>query len=486
MGTKKRKGWVKHADFMVLDFICLQLSYVISYWITYSFGNPYESLWYRYLAYLFFGCQLVFNIFRNNYKNIIRRGMYEEFRNVCKYMAGVLVLALAYLFLVQHTDKVSRLQFVGTSLLFLGIDWLARTANKKRICWKNLAGKSGGRRSIILITSNAMVEEAIEKLTGDHVFRDYTISGTIVLDKETPVEYHQLDIPVLPMNEEALARIQRGWVDEAFILQPDCVPYPTKLVELLLDMGITVHYTLSVLNSDSWGMTDLQKLGQYKVLTHSSYYASDWQLACKRLMDIAGGLVGCLLTVIAFLFLAPIIYYQSPGPIFFSQERIGRNGKTFKMYKFRSMYMDAEERKSELMKDNKIQNDMMFKVDEDPRIIGKKDKNGKTKGIGNFIRNTSLDEFPQFWNVLKGDMSLIGTRPPTPDEWNRYDYHHRVRMSIKPGITGMWQVSGRSEITDFEEVVKLDREYIENWSLSLDVKILLKTILVVLTGRGAG
>ena len=157
------------------------------------------------------------------------------------------------------------------------------------------------------------------------------------------------------------------------------------------------------------------------------------------------------------------------------------------MYKFRSMYMDAEERKKEYMAQNKISDGLMFKMEDDPRIIGseKKDRNGRPRGIGNFIRNTSLDEFPQFWNVLKGDMSLVGTRPPTVDEWERYDLHHRVRMSVKPGITGMWQVSGRSKITDFEEVVRLDTEYIRNWSWMLDIQILLKTVAVVLKHEGA-
>ena len=129
----------------------------------------------------------------------------------------------------------------------------------------------------------------------------------------------------------------------------------------------------------------------------------------------------------------------------------------------------------------------MFKMDDDPRIIGseKKGKDGKPKGIGNFIRNTSLDEFPQFFNVLKGDMSLVGTRPPTIDEWNNYAPRHRARMAVKPGITGMWQVSGRSKITDFEQVVALDKKYLENWSPLLDIRILLKTVKVVLNHDGA-
>ena len=143
------------------------------------------------------------------------------------------------------------------------------------------------------------------------------------------------------------------------------------------------------------------------------------------------------------------------------------------------MYMDAEERKKELMNQNRVQGGMMFKIENDPRIIG------GANGIGNFIRKYSIDEFPQFWNVLKGDMSLVGTRPPTVDEWEKYDLHHRARLSIKPGITGMWQVSGRSDITDFEEVVRLDTEYISNWNFGLDIKILFKTVMTVLKREGS-
>jgi lipopolysaccharide/colanic/teichoic acid biosynthesis glycosyltransferase len=157
------------------------------------------------------------------------------------------------------------------------------------------------------------------------------------------------------------------------------------------------------------------------------------------------------------------------------------------MYKFRSMYMDAEERKDALRGQNRSKDGMMFKVDYDPRIIGCRLMPDGTvkKGLGNFMRDWSLDEFPQFWNVLKGDMSLVGTRPPTEDEWVKYNLHHRSRLAIKPGITGMWQVNGRSSVTDFERVVELDRYYIVNWNLKLDFKILLKTVPVVLAKNGA-
>ena len=144
------------------------------------------------------------------------------------------------------------------------------------------------------------------------------------------------------------------------------------------------------------------------------------------------------------------------------------------MYKFRSMYMDAEERKKELMAQNKMSG-LMFKMDDDPRVTP----------IGRFMRKTSIDEFPQFINIFKGDMSLVGTRPPTVDEYNQYDQHHKSRLAMKPGLTGMWQVSGRSEITDFEEVVRLDNEYIMNFSISLDIKILIKTVFTVLKRKGS-
>lgn len=177
---------------------------------------------------------------------------------------------------------------------------------------------------------------------------------------------------------------------------------------------------------------------------------------------------------IAFLIFAPIIKHQSPGPIFFSQVRIGKNGRQFKIYKFRSMNVDAEEKKKELLAQNEMDG-LMFKMEDDPRIFP----------VGKFMRKYSIDELPQFWNILKGEMSLVGTRPPTEDEFEQYEAHHRARLGIKPGLTGMWQVSGRSDIRDFEEVVKLDTQYISNWNLGLDIKILFKTIQVVLLGRGA-
>ena len=484
MYKKEKTGWLKHLDFMVLDLVVFQICYVASYWILRGMSNTYRIVLYRYQGIVYLFCQLIVVLFSESYKNILRRNNWTELICVFRYIVTVELLNLVYLFSVHQIYLISRLLTGLTAVLFLFASFFVRIANKKRIL-KTRRDKKG-QRSLMVITSSHLMDEVIKNLS-DNSFHDYFISGIILMDQASADEKERNGIPILGRGENILFYIGRHWVDEVFLYQPDNLPYPVEMVDNLLNMGITVHYCISALNDSRMGTQEVEKIGNYKVLTNSLRIVSIRELAFKRIMDIAGGIVGCILTGIVFIFIAPIIYKESPGPIFFTQKRIGKNGKPFNMYKFRSMYMDAEERKKALMAQNKVQDGMMFKMDDDPRIIGseKKDKNGKPIGIGNFIRRTSLDEFPQFWNVLKGEMSLVGTRPPTLDEWEKYDLHHRVRMSIKPGITGLWQISGRSEITDFEEVVRLDREYIQNWSPELDFQILFKTVSVVLKHEGA-
>jgi lipopolysaccharide/colanic/teichoic acid biosynthesis glycosyltransferase len=256
------------------------------------------------------------------------------------------------------------------------------------------------------------------------------------------------------------------------------------LIAACRQMAIPVHIRLPI--SSMGGKTFVEKVGGYTVLTSTINYASPLQLAMKRALDIVGGIAGSIIAVVVIAVVGPMIKKESPGPILFKQTRIGLNGKRFKMLKIRSMYLDADDRKAELMKDNRVSDGMMFKLDWDPRIIGNRIVDGKqVTGIGEKLRAGSWDEWPQFFNILMGQMSLVGTRPPTVDEWEKYRYHHRARLDTKPGLTGMWQVSGRSKITDFEEVVKLDTEYINHWSIGLDIRILLKTVKAVFTKDGA-
>ena len=483
MHKKELRGWLKHIDFIILDVVVLQVCFVLSYWIWVGLENPYSTYLYRYQAILLALCQLLVVLFTNSYKNILRRGKLEEFLATFRFEVSFMLLDIVFLFMVHQIYLISRMSTGIMCIMYLFGSYTMRLLNKKRIF--HSARVKPGNRSLMVVTSSALAEQVVNNLL-DNNFHDFKITGIYLMDKECSGETIR-DVPAMGRETDIINEIRMNWVDEVFVYQPDNMPYPMAMIDAIMEMGITVHYCLEALNAHSDGMQEVSKIGTYRVLTNSLRIVSTRQIICKRAMDILGGIVGCILTGIIFVFIAPIIYFQSPGPIFFKQKRVGQNGKQFYMYKFRSMYMDAEERKKALMEQNKMSDGMMFKIDDDPRIIGseKKDKNGNPIGIGNFIRRTSLDEFPQFWNVLKGDMSLVGTRPPTLDEWEKYDLHHRVRMSIKPGITGLWQISGRSDITDFEEVVRLDREYIQNWSIWLDLKILFKTVGVVLRHEGA-
>lgn len=192
----------------------------------------------------------------------------------------------------------------------------------------------------------------------------------------------------------------------------------------------------------------------------------------KRVIDIAGALVGITITAIMTIPIAIAMQLESPGPIFYSQIRCGLRGKYFRIWKFRSMVVGAERQKHLVKNQAKGQ---IFKNENDPRITR----------IGKFLRRTSLDEFPQFWNVLKGEMSLVGTRPPTPDEVEKYESHHYQRLKVKPGITGEWQVKGRSRVNNFEDIVRMDIDYQHKWSLLYDLYLILKTIEAVIASRGA-
>ena len=239
-------------------------------------------------------------------------------------------------------------------------------------------------------------------------------------------------------------------------------------------MGITVNLNINLFEMDIPAQRQIEKIGNYYAVSFVPKMHSFKQIFFKRIMDIIGALIGLAITAIVTVFLAPVLLLESPGPLFFSQVRVGKNGRRFRIYKFRSMYVDAEERKKDLMDKNEMSG-FMFKMENDPRV---------TK-VGRFIRRTSIDELPQFWNILKGEMSLVGTRPPTEEEFLQYEGYHRRRLSATPGLTGLWQVSGRSNTKDFEEIVAMDVEYIDNWSLKEDIKILFKTIGVVLKRKGA-
>ena len=479
MYRKKSRGWYKHKDFILIDLICLFLSLIFACLIRNgSVQNLFRlEIYHNMMIFVIVG-DLFLIIMFESYKGVLRRDRYQELRSVIRQMILLELTSGLYLFTVSDGHSFSRTVLYLMGVLYVFLSYGTRIAWKKHLIHKMA---EGGEHSLYIVTNYDYASKIIQNVK-EYNYNRYNINGLIIVDKDA-VGREISGIPVVADLKNAASYICQQWVDEVFVNVDEPYSYPDELIQELLEMGMVVHVNLAKVKSAPGQKQFVETVGGYTVLTTTMNYATDRQAFAKRALDILGGLVGCFLTGIIFIFVAPAIYISSPGPVFFSQTRIGQNGKPFKMYKFRSMYMDAEERKKELMKQNRVSDGLMFKMENDPRVIGS--EKGQGKGIGNFIRKTSLDEFPQFFNVLKGDMSLIGTRPPTVDEWEKYELHHRARLAIKPGLTGMWQVSGRSEITDFEKVVKLDTKYISEWSFLLDIKILFKTVLIVLGQKGS-
>lgn len=454
MYIKGNKGLNKHLDFIMLDILAITLSYFLIY-------QKIDVIFISIVA------TLTTTFVDNNFKNILKRNKKQD--NLSSIKHCILVFISMHIFLILINEKKEIIYELYAIMLYFTLNFLFKNILRLFLKRKN-------KKKIIILTTTNEAENVVENIS-INIFDDIDIVGLILLDNNnTEIKINNID--VVSTIENATNYICHTYVDEILIYIPKYIEFPIKLYQTLIEMGLTVHINL-LMSEDKNIKTDINKLGNYSVLTKSLNMTTIKQNFEKRCLDLLISLIGCIITLILFIIFAPLIYIQSPGPILFIQERIGKNGKRFKLYKFRSMCINAEYEKEKLLKDNIINNNLMFKIKNDPRIIGGKN------GIGSFIRKYSIDEFPQFFNVLKGDMSIVGTRPPTVSEWILYEPHHRIRLSIKPGITGLWQVSGRSEITNFEDVLNLDIQYINNYNIKEDLKIIFKTIVIILKGNDA-
>ncbi|MCD8248722.1 MAG: sugar transferase [Lachnospiraceae bacterium] len=407
------------------------------------------------------------------YDDFFKRGRYSELILSVKYnlimVAGVTLFAFGMKRELFRSRMVVGIFFVLNTFLIWALHLMIRNS------FRLFRSTERQQVNLLLVTTC----ERLEK-TAENFYKSketiWNIVGAVLLD-EAPENYSG-DIPLVGCQEkEYLDFTTQNVVDEVFIQVDEIQKREKFLKKMILEfetMGIVVNLNMDLFNLGVTGEKRIYTLENYHVVAFTSRMFDYRMVLLKRLIDIVGALVGLLITFIVGVILAPFLLLESPGPLIFSQQRVGVNGRVFRFYKFRSMYVDAEKRKAELAEQNEMSGPM-FKIDHDPRI---------TK-VGAFIRRTSIDELPQFWNVLKGDMSLVGTRPPTLDEYQQYNYYQKRRISFRPGLTGLWQVSGRSDITNFDDVVKMDLEYIDNWSLVLDLKIILKTVYIVLKGSGA-
>lgn len=468
-----KKGKISRGIILVLDVFCILISYLLAAYIREGILNSrfLSSLYSTVLVVTILLYIVIYALTGNKNENDFKRGFFDEFIEVIKKQLYLAIFLSLFLFVTQSGVQYSRFFFAVFFVINTMLSYVVRSYIKLIM----LLGyrKSSASSKVLIITVYNRAEEIIRKIRSEYEWA-MQITSLAILDMDMTGS-SILGVEVRANRDNIYETVMKHVVDEVFINIP--YQYKLNLEELILEfenMGIVVHLNVDIYNNIKLHEKSIQALGGYQVITFTTKIFELRQVVAKRLLDILGAIIGLIVTSLLTLILAPLIKVESSGPIFFTQIRIGKNGRKFKLYKFRSMYEDAEARKKELMDKNEM-NGLMFKVDKDPRI---------TK-IGRFLRKTSIDEFPQFFNVLRGDMSLVGTRPPTVDEFVRYESKHMKRLSIKPGITGLWQVSGRSNIKDFEEVVRMDLEYIDNWSLRLDLKLLVKTVLVVVLGRGS-
>ena len=467
-----RKMKLIESYFLLLADLCsITLAYIVAILIRFQkFSRVMEpELHFMvYIGFLLF-CTIYSFLFDWN-REFLKRGILVELIAVTKFNIFMELSGMAFLFMLQRSADVSRLVMGYFAILNILIVWLVRLAMKKGL--RVYFTAKSNIVKIMIIAKDAVLAKTVARLK-ESLDINYEIVALACVDTDRKGEVIN-GVEVNADRRDVLTMARQMPLDEVFISLPDeDMAYVKHMIYDLESMGIACHYNIDIIERPSKEVR-VGSFAGYTVVTYSINHFDYRRMVVKRLVDILGGLVGCLITIVITPFVAAAIRLDSPGPVFFAQTRIGKNGRRFKIYKFRSMYVDAEERKKELESQNEMQG-LMFKMENDPRITR----------VGKFIRKTSIDELPQFFNIVRGDMSLVGTRPPTEGEFEQYNSHYRRRISMTPGLTGLWQISGRSEIVDFDEVVKLDLEYIDNWTLGLDIKILFRTIWVVLTGRGS-
>ncbi len=421
---------------------------------------------------------LVFMALANNL-TMLKLGLYSDRRppslrdTAMKILVAVFLsqsLTVIGLFAIQRADEVSRL-FLGLYFVYMYMllwacravtDVLLEHRNRTRYNSQQILIVGSGRRADLvckaLRTQRSWGHQVIGFLVPEgHC--EVAIYGVPRLgeiwDLERVLTEHNIDEVVFALTRTSTMALQ-PWLD---VCEKAGTSY--RIVPGMFDPSASRPMTVETIQS-------------IPMLTRHIYTLNPSGHLYKRIMDYGLGLLGFLVFLALYLPVAAAIRLDSPGPVLFRQRRVGRNGRLFAMYKFRTMRMDADAHKAGLAATDTMQGPMT-KIDQDPRVTR----------VGRWLRCTSIDEFPQFINVLRGEMSLVGTRPPTPDEVRQYALEHYGRLSQSPGITGLWQVSGRSEITNFEDVVALDLAYLRGWRFSRDLTILLRTVWVVLRGRGA-
>lgn len=446
------------AKHIIIDVIIQLMAFGVT---ILAFGkNVQEEQWMSIFA--IFGIFMIIFILSNRTANIYNVTLFYYVdrilrKEIASFILAGLSAAAVYLCCVSSVYPTSIIvgfyiiSFVAFALeIFVFRNLIDRVVNRKYIPRCVYVGsKDSYNKFRYFMKKTTILVEEIGFISFEDVFDNEEYIGALSNLENIIREYNVDQVYIMQKRERDIALIQ-------------------QYVDLCIRMGVTCRVVVDIYRRRK-SYSYNSSIGTYPVITYHTVSMNGWEAMVKRAFDIVFSLIGIILTSPIMIITAIAIKLDSPGPAIFKQVRVGMNGRHFKIWKFRSMRPDAEAIKAQLMEQNEVKDGMMFKMKDDPRI---------TK-VGKFIRKTSIDELPQFFNVLSGSMSFVGTRPPTLDEVAKYKIDQWRRISIKPGITGMWQVSGRSNIKDFDEVVRLDVEYIDNWNLWMDIKILFKTVAVV-------
>jgi exopolysaccharide biosynthesis polyprenyl glycosylphosphotransferase len=383
---------------------------------------------------------------------------------------GALVL-LSALYLLRAVE-VSRLLMQTFLAVSTATMMLERLAIRHVLLRRTKAAEFTGQRMLVIGPNTTAAHLCHQVIQSPHW--GARVIGFITTPSTAHTGFEYSGVPILGGLHDVPHLLDSEVLDEVVMADPRLdADMVQALVDHCLARGIT-YSTLVRMPSAERARHHAESLGDglYSMALESTPRNS-FQLAVKRAVDVVGAAVGLVVCGTVFVLIAPLVWFKSPGPIIFKQTRVGRNGRHFTLYKFRTMHVSAEHQKQHLLAENQMAGPL-FKIRNDPRITG----------LGRYLRRMYLDELPQFWNVLKGDMSMVGTRPPIPDEVSQYSPSQRRRLSVRPGITGLWQCAGNGRVASFDEVVRLDCDYIDRWSIWLDVKILMRTCLTVLRLSG--
>jgi exopolysaccharide biosynthesis polyprenyl glycosylphosphotransferase len=449
---KEHSSFVKQA-IAAVDCFLIIVAFYLAYLIVAPFKMLNSPLSYWIMAVGFMGFYLYFAWTRELFSILHFNWMRNLASRIVMIFLSAGVLGAAILFLVPNSlsSRYLYLAFALLSFLFIGVE---KALMKLFIA--SLRRRNRNITPIIVFGRGRMASQIV------HAIDTHPEWGLRVIRK--------LDLSIRPADFEEV--LKNCYVEEIFF----CIPRRLTKEKFSIDgylqiceeMGRPARVFINISSATSFARWHYHKFMESPTLISHTVELDPDQMLFKRIFDVAGALVGFSILVLCYPPLAILIKLTSRGPVLFQQVRVGKNGKRFILYKFRSMAADAEQRLKELQDLNECEG-AVFKMKDDPRVTA----------IGKFMRKFSLDELPQFVNVLKGEMSLVGTRPPTVDEVSKYQKWHHRRISIRPGITGLWQVSGRNMITNFDEIVKLDLSYIDNWNIWLDIKIIFKTIAFV-------